>query len=187
MPLKYFTVALLFLLWSSSLLLGCNRQIAPPLTAEEIEEATKDQPQIFLFHEGNLTLEGLEGLYLGQEFDAAMKALHEHCEVLEIYDGGWRHKNAVFKGCIIDIEETTRTVRVGFWPHNQNRVSTLEIKEDPIPMRVVRARFSQIAGALTMDLPRRGLLMMTDENYRLFASWDDGEAEAAHILVGFQP
>lgn len=166
---------------------GCRNKLATPLTAEEITALTRGEPVIFTVDDGNLGLEGLDGFYLGQDHQAAMTRLHEVCEVIETFDGGWRHNDAVFKGCIIDTEEITTTLRVGFWPQNGNRVSTLEIKERPLDQRVVRARFSELAAPLTLDLPRKGLLMMANTRYRLFASWDDGLDGPAHLTIGFQP
>ena len=170
-----------------SFAVGCKQNLAPPLSDEDIQRFTQGQPEIFALHQGHLTLVGLDGLYLGQPFDEAMEKLEEHCDLLEVFDGGWRHNHAVFKGCIIDEGPRTRTLRVGFWPTNENRVSTLELKDRRLNQPLIRARFTQIAGPLTQDLPRRGLLMMADSQHRLFASWDDGEDQPAHIIIGFQP
>ena len=180
----------LLLLMLSTLLLAtpaCRQNLAPPLSEVEIERLTEGQPEIFTLDNDHLTLKGLEGLYLGQPFEEGMKALQEYCEILEVFDGGWRHNHAVFKGCIIDQDHHTRTLRVGFWPSNENRVSTLELKDRRLSQPLVRARFTQIAGPLSKDLPRRGLLMMADPQYRLFASWDDGEEQPVHLIVGLQP
>lgn len=163
-----------------------NRK-APPLTAAEIQEITEGQPEIFLFQQGTLTLEGMEAFYLGQSQQDAMERLGEVCDVIETYDGGWRHNQSVFKGCVIDEDNRIWSLRVGFWPQNENRVSTLEIKDRPLNPRLVRARFAQSAGQLTMDLPRKGLLMMGSPQYRLYASWEGSEAEPVHLIVGLQP
>lgn len=179
----YFTALLLL-----ATLTGCKKaRMAPPMTPDEIARHTQDQPQIFVEKNGALTLEGIEELYLGQPQHEAMAVLNEICPVIETFDGGWRHNHAVFKGCIIDDGHHTKTLRAGFWPHNDNRVSTLEIKDRTLSLPLVRARFSQIADSLTEDLPRRAILMMASPQYRLFANWDDGEDGFAHIIIGFQP
>ncbi len=166
---------------------GCGPRKAPPLSAEEIRYAVQGQPKIFLEREGSLALEGVDGLYLGQEEQEALAVLEKHCGRLEVYDGGWRHKGAVFKGCIIEKDGETRTIRAGFWPHNGNRVSTLEIKHYNFSPLVVRARFTEFADALTEDIPRPGAVIMASTRFRLFASWDDGATGATHITVGYIP
>lgn len=174
---------------SIAVLFGCDRdRTATPLTDEEIAELTEDQPQIFVETNGTMTLEGIEDLYLGQPKDEAMEVLEDYCDGrINTYEGGWRRADAVFEGCIVDEGTHFKTIRAGFWPFNDDELSTLEIQSEPIPQPVVRARFSEIAGELTEDLPRRGILMMADERYRLLANWDDGADEPAHITIGFHP
>ena len=167
---------------------GCDRdRRVPPLTADEIEELTRGEPQIFVERHGSLTLEGIEDLYLGQSYDEALEVLDDYCDRIKTFDGGWRHKEATFKGCILPADEGYKTIRAGFWPFNDNELSTLEIQSRAISQQVVRARFTELAGELTEDLPRRGILMMASERYRLIANWDDGAHEPAHITVGFPP
>ncbi len=167
---------------------ACDRsRTATPLTDEELEELTDGQPEIFIEQKGTLTLEGIEKLYLGQPHEEAMEVLDDYCERIKTFDGGWRHAEAVFKGCIIDDGTDFITIRAGFWPFADNELSTLEIQSERIPMDVVRARFTQVAGELQQDLPRRGILMMADDRYKMLANWDDGADEPAHITVGFHP
>lgn len=167
---------------------ACDRdRRAPPLTDDEIEELTEGQPRLFVEQHGTLTLEGIEDLYLGQSRDDALEVLDDYCDRIMTFDGGWRHGDAVFKGCIIPAGDGYKTIRAGFWPTNEHRVSTLELQSEPIPQPVVRARFTELADELTEDLPRRGILMMASERYRLIANWDDGADEPAHITVGFHP
>lgn len=169
-------------------LFGCDKnRRAEPLSDEEIEKLTDGQPEIFVDKNGSLTLEGIEDLYLGQSRREAMAVLEEYCDRIHTYDGGWRHAEAVFEGCIIDDGEHFKVIRAGFWPFNDDRVSTLEIKWRQIPLPVVRARFAQIADDLSEDLPRRGILMMATSRYRLLANWDDGADGPAHITIGFHP
>ena len=169
--------------------IGCEKhRKAPPLSDAEIEELVAGQPQIFVDKQSSMTLEGIENLYLGQSYDEAMEALHGYCgDGITVYDGGWRHSDAVFKGCLIDEGTTTRTIRAGFWPFNDDRVSTLEIKSQVIALPVVRARFSQLSQELSLDLPRRGLLQMANNRYRLIANWDEGLDKPVHITIGFHP
>lgn len=170
------------------LVAGCDRdRTVEPLTDDEIRELTEDQPEIFVEKMGTLTLEGIEDLYLGQSKDEAMEVLDDYCQRIQTFDGGWRHSDAVFKGCIIEEDGEFTTIRAGFWPFNDNELSTLEIQDQAIAQKVVRARFSQIADELTEDLPRRGILMMASERYKLLANWDDGLDEPAHITIGFHP
>ncbi len=160
----------------------------PPLTEAELEELTVDQPRLFVETGGTLTLEGMEELYLGQPYEEAMEALGGYCgDRINVFEGGWRHSDAVFKGCLVDEGSTTITLRAGFWPFNDNRVSTLEIRSQRVSLPVVRARFSQISNELTMDLPRRGLLQMANSRYRLVANWDEGLDQPAHITIGYHP
>ena len=167
--------------------LGCGQRIAEPMSEAEILSVVQGQPKIFLPVQGTLALEGAEGLFLGQEEQEALAVLGELCGNLEVYDGGWRHKDAVFKGCIIEQDGETRTIRAGFWPHNGNRVSTLEVKHYNFTPDLVRARFTQFASALTEDIPRPGALIMASTRFRLFASWDEGAQSATHITVGYIP
>lgn len=168
---------------------ACDRsRTAPPLTDEEIESLTANQPQIFIEQNGTLTLEGIEKLYLGQSYDEAMEVLDGYCEQVMVFEGGWRHDHATFKGCdVFKDDGHIKTLRAGFWPKADNRLSTLEIRDRAISLPVVRARFSQIADELREDLPRRGILMMQSSRYRLIANWDDGADEPAHITIGFHP
>jgi hypothetical protein len=160
----------------------------PPLSEEEIRELTADQPQLFIDTGATLTLEGMEDLYLGQSYEDGMEALRSYCgERINVFDGGWRHSDAVFKGCLVDEGSTTITLRAGFWPFNDNRVSTLEIRSQRVSLPVVRARFTELSDELTMDLPRRGLLQMANSRYRLVANWDEGLDQPAHITVGYHP
>lgn len=169
--------------------LACRPPQAAPMTDDEIARATEGQPRIFLVDERGLTLEGAEQFYLGQDEAQALEELDRLCGKPEVYDGGWRHKGAVFKGCIIENGPEVRTVRVGFWPHNGNRVSTLEVKHKPLPYEAVRARFTQTFGAdaLVSDVPRHGALIMATEQYKLFAHWDEGIDSPTHVTVGFEP
>ena len=179
-------LALIALICAPSL--ACERSHrATPLDDGEIQALTEGQPEIFVQKKGTLTLEGIEDLYLGQSNEEAMEVLDEYCDVIKTFDGGWRHSDAVFKGCNIDAGDHYKTIRAGFWPFNDDRVSTLEIQDRVIPMDVVRARFSEISDALEEDLPRRGLLMMASNEYRMLANWDDGLDEPAHITIGFHP
>ena len=182
------TLSLLVILFvASATLTACQKKLAPPLSDADIQRLTEGEPQIFVEKNGTLTLEGIEDLYLGQSKEDAMKVLTDYCGTLEVFDGGWRHNQAVFKGCIIDDGPQTKTLRAGFWPHNGDRLSTLEIKDRPLNLAVVRARFSEFADELTEDLPRRGILMMATPDYRLFANWDEGQHGHAHLIIGFQP
>ncbi len=185
---KYSTLSLFAVLVVSLLVsVGCGQRKADPMDEAEILRVVQGQPKIFLPTNGTLALEGAEGLYLGQDESEALAVLGELCGTLEVYDGGWRHKDAVFKGCIIEQNGETRTIRAGFWPHNENRVSTLEVKHYNFSRDVVRARFTQFADALTEDIPRPGALIMASTRFRLFASWDEGAQSATHITVGYIP
>lgn len=180
--------AVLLLAAIASMAVACERhRLAPPLTDQEIATFTEGQPQIFIHQKGSLTLEGIEQFYLGQSYEDAMEELNQLCEVIQVFEGGWRHKHARFKGCDIYEEDRIWTARIGFWPFNDDRVSTLEIQSQVIPMRVVRARFSEIADELTEDLPRRGILMMASTRYKLMANWDDGLDEPVHLIIGYHP
>ncbi len=182
------TVSVIAAVLLSTFLVGCERyRKAPPLTDAEIEELTEGQPEIFLRKKGSVTLEGIEDLYLGQPYEEAIEILEEYCDALVVFDGRWRHSDAVFKGCDIFDGNDTKTLRAGFWPFNDDRLSTLEIRHHPIPQPVVRARFAQFADELNEDLPRRGLLIMASTRYRLIANWDAGADEAAHITIGYHP
>ncbi len=181
---------LLFLILATSLtLVACERnRLANPLSDDEIEELTKGQPQIFLKKDGTLTLEGIEDLYLGQSYDEAMEVLDEYCEYIMVFEGGWRHRDATFKGCdVFKDDGSIMTLRAGFWPFADNRLSTLELRDGAFSMPVVRARFTELADELKEDLPRRGILMMQSTRYRLIASWDDGASEPVRITIGFHP
>ncbi|MBA2662771.1 MAG: hypothetical protein H0U74_10780 [Bradymonadaceae bacterium] len=182
-----FLIAALLASLTVAPLTACQNRLAPPLSPEQIESATRDQPLIFIDSQGALSLEGAEKLFLGQDEASALAVLDEYCDRLEVYKGGWRHKHAVFKGCIIEVGDDTRTIRAGFWPHNGNRVSTLEVKHHNFEPQLVRARFMQYADELTEDIPRPGALMMASTRYKLFASWDDGAKAPTHITVGFIP
>ncbi len=182
------TLSLIALLAVPLALAGCDRErTVTPLTDREVQQLTEDQPQIFVETQNTLTLEGIEDLYLGQDYDEAMNVLDDYCERIMTYDGGWRHSDAVFKGCIIDEGTHYKTIRAGFWPFRDDELSTLEIEDRVIEPDVVRARFTELSDRLTEDLPRGGLLMMASPDYRLIANWDDGTDEPAHITIGFPP
>jgi hypothetical protein len=167
--------------------LACQGRKADPLSPQEVAEVTKGQPLIFVENKGGLSFEGLEGLYLGQSEGEAMAVLEELCRVIEVFEGGWRHRNAVFKGCIIEEEGQVKTIRAGFWPHKDHQLSTLELKEKNFSPKLVRARFTALAGPLSQDMPRPGALIMVSERYRLFANWDAGRDGPTHLTMGLQP
>ncbi len=168
---------------------GCEKHHkAPPMDADEMASITDGAPQIFIERQGTLTLEGIDELYLGQSKEEALEVLDTYCDRIMTFEGGWRHKDAVFKGCnIIDNDGQVSTLRAGFWPFADNRLSTLELQDRTLSPRLVRARFTQIADTLEQDLPRRGILMMSSSRYRLIASWDDGVDEPVRLTIGFHP
>ncbi|TXD43484.1 hypothetical protein FRC96_01600 [Lujinxingia vulgaris] len=170
-------------------LAGCkNARLAPPLTDEEIAEYTEGQPEVFVPRGGALGFDQFESLHLGMAQEEAMAELERICGKLEVYEGGWRHKDASFHGCVIENDDGSQTViRGGFWPFNDNRLSTLELKSRSLTPGLVRARFTQVAGPLEEDLPRRGTLMMASDRYRLFANWDEGGQGPTHLTIGYQP
>ncbi|RDV40093.1 hypothetical protein DV096_05915 [Bradymonadaceae bacterium TMQ3] len=182
---------LLFLLLLPAMMLlmaGCkNARLAPPLSEEEVAELTEDQPEVFVPRGGALGFDQFEALHLGMPQEEALAELERICGKLEVYEGGWRHKDATFRGCVIENDDGSQTViRGGFWPFNDDRLSTLELKSRSLTPGLVRARFSQVAGPLEEDLPRRGTLMMASDRYRLFANWDDGGQGPTHLTIGYQ-
>lgn len=167
--------------------LACKGRKADPMSPQEIAEVTQGQPLIFVENQGGLSFEGMESLYLGQSEGEAMAVLEELCRVIEVFEGGWRHRDAVFKGCIIEEEGRVKTIRAGFWPHKDNQLSTLELKEKNYSPKLVRARFTAVAGPLSQDMPRPGALIMVSQRYRLFANWDEGRDAPTHLTMGLQP
>lgn len=165
-----------------------NARLAPPLSEEEVATYTEGQPEVIVPRGGALGFDEFESLHLGMEQDEAMAELKRICGKLEVYEGGWRHKQATFHGCVIENDDGSQTVlRGGFWPFNGDRLSTLELKSRSLTPGLVRARFMQVAGPLEEDLPRRGTLMMASDRYRLFANWDDGGDGPTHLTIGYQP
>ncbi|RAL24941.1 hypothetical protein DL240_01655 [Lujinxingia litoralis] len=182
-------LAMLLLLALPALSTACkNARRAPSLTEDQVAEYTRDQPEVFVPRGGAIGFDQFETLHLGMEQAPAMAELERICGKLEVFEGGWRHKEASFHGCVIENDDGTQTViRGGFWPFNDNRLSTLELKSRNLGAGLVRARFMQVAGPLTEDLPRRGTLMMASERYRLFANWDEGGQGPTHLTIGYEP
>lgn len=161
-----------------------------PSTPDEaqLERLLEGQPDIFVQTDPHYTLEGLEGIHLGQPRDAALEALSRICPETMEYRAGDLGARAWFRGCEFPrARQGIVSVRVGFWPNIDDRVATLEVKRLGLSSPVVSARFRQHIGGVNEEMIRSGFVQMRGERYQMMADWDDGKDGPAHIATGFNP
>lgn len=177
--------AIVLLLLVSLILPACDRKAEPP-SPEERQAILQDAPSIFTRVDGNATLRGIENLYLGQSRDEALDELSEMCPRAMEYRTGEEKEKAWFRGCVFrQARGPIVSVRVGFWPRLDNRVSTLEVKRADIGLEAVRERFREFVDEVTVDLPRPGLLEMRAKKYQIMADIDEGAEGPTHITLGY--
>lgn len=156
----------------------------PPLTDTEIEKITRDAPEVVVERNGRLSLEGLDGLYLGQDQESALAWMNEQCERFVTLEGGVRREASTFKGCDTPGHDFLYSFRVGFTSRADDRVFTLELKRRNLPAEVVRARFSQHAEDVHEQVVRPGIVRVESARHNFFADWDEGAQGPTHILIG---
>lgn len=167
-------------------LVGCDAPV--PMSASEIAQATKGQPEVIVEVNGKLTLDDMREFYLGQPEAEAMAALEARCDAIVPYEGGWLRGNTYFRGCILPDDPELESIRVGFHPEMNGAVFTLEEKRKGWSPELVRARFAERFGdELTRDLPRRGTVRMETPDHLMFGSWDSGTQGPAHVIFGMSP
>ena len=168
---------LVFLLCSATFI-GCQQRPEPP-TQQEIDAIPADAPVLFV-GAPRVSLEGLDGIWLGQSQQEAEAVMSKMCKrFVEL-----KEPHAVFKGCHLPDHKFIYSFRVGFSPKIENRVFTLETKRRPVDQALVRKRFWQAFPTLKTDYVRQGLLKAETGTYNMFADWEDGMDGPAHILVG---
>lgn len=167
----------------AALTFGCDRTESP-MPPEAIDAAVEGQPEIFVVSDGGMTLEGIEGLYLGQPEEDALSYMKSQCDRFVELSPGVGRRESRFKGCTTPEHAFMYSFRVGFNDRIDGRVFTLEVKRRNIGAEVVRARFTQRTTELDVDLIRPGVVRMETPDYNMFADWDEGGAGPTHILVG---
>lgn len=171
-----------FALGLAVLLCACQAPPPPP-TAAEIAALPKDAPAVFVAPP-RASLEGLDGLYLGQPQADALKIMETMCSRFVELEGGWKRANTSFKGCHLAGHPTLYTFRVGFNPAIQNRVFTLEVKRRSLQQDLVRKRFWQHFNDIQSDFYRVGMLKGETPAYNMFADWEEGLDGPTHLLLG---
>lgn len=166
-------------------LAGCHEPPLPP-SEDDIARTTEGQPQLFVVESGpeRVTLEGLEGFYLGMSEADAMTEIKTFCKRPVELKGGVGREQSEFRGCLTPDHEELYAFRIGFNKTISNRVFTLETKRRPVDLKVVRARFYERFADVKVDLPKRGTLRMETAKLNLFADIDDGKSGPTHILLG---
>jgi hypothetical protein len=169
-------------------LLACKSEDKQPPSAEEVRQILEDQPAVFVETGAHYTLEGMEGIVLGQPKDDALAALEELCPRTFEYRAGKLGADAWFRGCEFDRPKNgVVSMRVGFWPKLDDRVATLEIKREGVSAPVASERFRQLVGGVNSEIVRSGYVQMRAEKYQMMADWDEGKEGPAHIATGFNP
>lgn len=163
--------------------MGCKDQ-NPSLTEAEIDEITRDAPQVVVQVGDRLSLEGLEGLYLGQPQDEALEWMEKRCNRFVSLEGGIRREESTFKGCDTPKHEFLYSFRVGFTGRASDRVFTLELKRRNLEPELVRARFAEHAGEIETEVVRPGITRVETARHKMYADWDEGAKGPTHILVG---
>ena len=164
---------------------GCEQSPDRP-SPEEVERILDGAPEVIRETDSGATLEGLEGIWLGQPQDDALDALAEMCPDTMEYRLQHTAEKAWFRGCEFDRPKgSIHSIRVGFWPSIGNRVATLEVKRDDVGLPVVRERFRKFTGGVRRDMVRSGYLEMRAERYQLLADRDEGKEGPTHITMGF--
>ncbi len=163
--------------------LGC-REKTPPLTDAEIAEITKDGASVIVERDEGLTLEGLEGVYLGQSMGDAVEWMEKHCKRFVSLEGGIRREGSRFRGCDTPDHEFLYSFRVGFTERADNRVFTLELKRRNLEPKLVRARFHQHVSKMNREVVRPAIIRVEGARYNMYADWDEGADGPTHILIG---
>lgn len=172
---------------SSLSLAGCKSETKPP-SAQEARQILEGQPQIFIEKDDHFTLEGLDGIAVGDAKQEALDELESVCPKTMEYRVGKLGGDAWFRGCEFDKpRDGVISVRVGFWPHLDDRVATLEVKREGLSAPVVSERFRQFVGGVQSETVRSGFVQMRAEKYQMMADWDEGKDGPAHIAAGFNP
>lgn len=168
-------------------LVACEPE-SPPPSEKEAKQILEGQPELFIERDKHWTLEGLDGIELGQPRDEALEALSEICPQTMEYRAGNLGDNAWFRGCEFERpHDGVVSVRVGFWPKLDDRVSTLEIKRLNASAPVVSERFRQLVGEVESEVVRSAFVQMRGKKYQMMADWDEGKNGPAHIAAGFNP
>jgi hypothetical protein len=139
-------------------------------------------------------------LHLGQSHDAAMQVIKSNCPNTVRLDSKMPGADAYFVGCQlpapgtrgddIDLPESLKSLRVGFWPRIDRRVATLEVKRTHADPAVVWRRFRQALPDDADIIQARWtgqILSAATESYRLHADWDEGSDGPTHLVIGFDP
>lgn len=177
---------LIFLIIAISTVACKPRDVAR--TPEEHAEILKDAPQLFVPEDGERgpSLAGIGDIYLGQEKEAALAELAKLCPKTMEFRAGKAGENAWFRGCVLrEPLDGIVSVRVGFWPRLDDRVSTLDIKRDNITLSQARERFRELVPELKGEYPHPGVIEMRAEKYQMLADIDDGVDGPTHIAMGY--
>ncbi|MGM0556842.1 MAG: hypothetical protein ACQEVA_10735 [Myxococcota bacterium] len=168
-------------------LAACKSEQKEP-SADEARQILEGQPEIFVERGSHYSLQGMDGIVLGQPKDQALAALEELCPRTMEYRVGKFGGNAWFRGCEFNRpRDGIVSIRVGFWPKLDDRVATLEIKREGLSAPVVSERFRQLVGDVDSEIVRSGFVQMRAETYQMMADWDEGKQGPAHIATGFNP
>jgi hypothetical protein len=183
-PSRLLVVALALAL---SFAMGCDSASDTPSEAEA-RQILEGQPSIFVEKDDHYSLEGLDGIELGDTKDQALEKLEDICPQTMEYRVGKLGGNAWFRGCEFDKpQDGVVSVRVGFWPKLDDRVATLEVKREGLSAPVVSERFRQFVGGVESETVRSGFVQMRAKKYQMMADWDEGKDGPAHIATGFNP
>lgn len=164
------------------MMVGCQDRPAPP-TEQEIAAIASDAPKVFIGGK-EASLEGLDGIWLGQSQADAEAVMKTMCSRFVELDGGWQRAHTIFKGCHLPDDSVLYTFRVGFNPKIQNRVFTVEVKRRYVPQNLVRKRFFQNFAPVNVDYVRAGMLKAETPTTNMFADWEEGVDGPTHILLG---
>ena len=164
---------------------GCKSDSKPPEAWPEVTEG--DQPTLFEHRAGHPAIAEIDGLYLGQEHDAALRALADYCKHPVKRGAGMFGGDAYFVGCRLEDRAPLQYIRLGFWPRIDERVATLEIKRDSVPPPVVRKQFLALLDGKPNETLSHRIIQMTAGRYRFFADWDEGLDGPTHLIIGFSP
>ncbi len=171
--------------------MGCESKPPEQRWAERWDDREiAEHPQIIERRDGRPAFVEIEELYLGQSKAEAKQALRSYCgDDLVRRGSGHSDDQAYFVGCRLEDDSPLRFVRVGFWPKLDDAVAVIEIKRESLIPSAMLDQFERLVddGDIERQAIKDHLVAFDTSRHRLYADWDEGFDDPAHLVVGFVP